>query len=179
MLFCDIGTSDPQDRHEDRMIRLRKEQATKQSTPDGAQLRGGTVVTVPAPSQWMHQAICILALREGNAIQDRPRQKNDHANIAGTAIKATRGTVGRLSTQNSPGPKVSSLTRRRTLHCRYESHTIRRIDLKTGTIQTILGDGTRVHWARPPVFSSNKERHDLYRRRENNRVLAVSENLTR
>jgi DNA-binding beta-propeller fold protein YncE len=84
-----------------------------------------------------------LALREGNAIYriDTKTMKMHH--VAGTGEQGYAGDEGPARAAKLSGPKGLAYFRGRLYVADTESHTIRRIDLKTGIITTVLGTGRR------------------------------------
>jgi streptogramin lyase len=119
-------------------------------TPDGARVAGtplnGPRTLVLAPNGDLY-----LALREGNAIYRIDAGTKTLHHIAGTGESGYSGDGGPAanakfggSLARLAGPKGLALTPDGALVVAdTESHAIRRIDLKTGTISTILGTGEK------------------------------------
>ena len=114
-----------------------------QPTPDGAPV-AGTPLKGPRTLALAPNGDLYLALREGNAIYriDRRRQTLHH--VAGTGEQGYTGDGGPAVAAKLGGPKGLALAPDGALYIAdTESHVIRRIDLKTGIIRTVLGTGER------------------------------------
>jgi DNA-binding beta-propeller fold protein YncE len=114
----------------------------RRPTPDGAPLRG-TPLNGPRTIAFDRAGNLYLALREGNAIYrvDARRQTIHH--LAGTGEQGYSGDGGLARTARLAGPKGLAWARDRLDVADTENHVIRRIDLKTGLIRTVLGTGQR------------------------------------
>jgi sugar lactone lactonase YvrE len=85
-----------------------------------------------------------LALREGNAIYRIDRKTQTFHRVAGTGEQGYSGDGGPALNAKLSGPKGLVYTSDGSLYLAdTESHTIRRVDLKTGIISTALGTGQR------------------------------------
>ncbi len=86
-----------------------------------------------------------LALREGNAVYKIDLQKKMLFRVAGIGGKAGySGDNGPAIKAKLAGPKGISLDKQGNIFLAdTESHTIRRIDAKTGIITTLVGDGIK------------------------------------
>jgi len=143
LLICDIGN------HRIRQVDLSTGAietiggtGERLATPDGAPLRGtplnGPRTMVIGPDGTMY-----LALREGNAVyRIEPRTQTLH-HIAGTGEQGYSGDGGPARLAKLSGPKGLALSGRHLYLADTESHTIRRIDLVTAVITTVLGTGSR------------------------------------
>jgi DNA-binding beta-propeller fold protein YncE len=175
MLICDIGNF--RIRRIDMktgMISTYAGTGDKQPTPDGAPIEG-TSLNGPRAIAVDAQGNLYLALREGNAIYKIDPVKKVITHIAGTGEKGYTGDGGPAVDAKLSGPKGVSISPDGGLYIAdTESHTIRRIDLKTGTIKTILGDGTRGPLARPHGIFVDKKGKVFIDDSENNRVLTLS-----
>ena len=84
-----------------------------------------------------------LALREGNAIyRIAPRTRTLH-HLAGTGEQGYSGDGGPARLAKLAGPKGLALSGRALYLADTENHAIRKIDLGSGTITTVLGTGIR------------------------------------
>ena len=84
-----------------------------------------------------------LALREGNAIyRIAPKIRTLH-HVAGTGEPGYTGDGGPARLARLAGPKGLALSRRALYLADTENHAIRRVDLDSGTITTVLGTGVR------------------------------------
>jgi len=175
MLICDIGNF--RIRRIDMktgMISTYAGTGDKQPTPDGAPIEG-TSLNGPRAIAVDAQGNLYLALREGNAIYKIDPARKVITHIAGTGEKGYTGDGGPAVDAKLSGPKGVSISPDGGLYIAdTESHTIRRIDLKTGTIKTILGDGTRGPLARPHGIFVDKKGKVFIDDSENNRVLTLS-----
>jgi sugar lactone lactonase YvrE len=144
MLVCDIGN------HRIRRIDLALGAIStwagtgeKKPTPDGAPLEGAPL-NGPRAIDIDPAGNLYLALREGNAVyRIDPKEKRIH-HLAGTGEKGYTGDGGPAKAAKLSGPKGIAWAPDGSVYIAdTESHTIRRIDLKSGTISTVLGTGTR------------------------------------
>ena len=113
------------------------------ASPDGAPLAGtplnGPRTMVPAPNGDL-----FLALREGNAVYRIDYRTKTLHRVAGTGQSGYSGDGGPALQANLGGPKGLAYSSRGELFVAdTENHVIRRINLSTGIISTVLGDGTR------------------------------------
>lgn len=103
----------------------------------GAPLNGPRAVDVD------HAGHIYLATREGNAIYRLDPDGTIHR-VAGTGEKGYAGDGGPALRARLSGPKGISWSPESALYLAdTENHVIRRIDLKTGVITTVVGTGTR------------------------------------
>jgi len=112
-------------------------------TPDGSPL-AGTPLNGPRAVTTDPAGNIYLVLREGNAVYRI--DANDHRihHLAGTGEQGYTGDGGPARLAKLSGPKGISWAPDGSLYIAdTESHTIRRIDLKTGIIQTVAGTGER------------------------------------
>jgi sugar lactone lactonase YvrE len=85
-----------------------------------------------------------LALREGNAILRIDSATQTFRRIAGTGEQGYAGDGGPALQAKLGGPKGLALSADRQLYIAdTENHAIRRIDLASGVIRTVLGNGQR------------------------------------
>lgn len=114
-----------------------------QPTPDGAPL-AGTPLNGPRAIDADGKGNLYLALREGNAVYRIDLKQKRIFHVAGTGEKGYEGDGGPAKTAKLSGPKGVAYAPDRSLYIAdTESHTIRRIDLKSGRIETVLGTGQR------------------------------------
>jgi sugar lactone lactonase YvrE len=117
----------------------------KKPTPDGAPL-AGTPLNGPRAIDVDAKGNLYLALREGNAIYRIDPTAKVISHVAGTGEKGYTGDGGPAKQAKLSGPKGVALSPDGGLYIAdTESHTIRRIDLKDGTIRTVLGNLARPH----------------------------------
>lgn len=171
LLICDIGNN--RIRRVDSKTGIIDTYAgtgDKLPTPDGAPLKG-TPLNGPRAIDVDAKGNLYLALREGNAIYRIDPSAKVITHVAGTGEKGYTGDGGPAKIAKLSGPKGVALSPDgRSLYIAdTESHTIRRIDLKDGTIQTVLGDLKRPHG----VFIDKKG--TVYvADSENNRILRLT-----
>jgi sugar lactone lactonase YvrE len=144
LLICDIGN-----------LRIRRVNVrtgiistyagTGQSaaTPDGAPVRG-TPLRGPRTIEVAPNGDLFIALREGNAIYRVDASTQTLHHIAGTGEQGYSGDGGLALKAKLGGPKGLSLSPDGFLYVAdTENHAIRRINLATGLIETVLGTGVR------------------------------------
>jgi DNA-binding beta-propeller fold protein YncE len=116
----------------------------KKPTPDGAP-RAGTPLFGPRALAFDKDGNAYLALREGNQIFRIDASPHTLHHLAGTGQQGHTGNNGPARLATPPGPKGLALSPDARLNdpADTESHTIRAIDLTTGTITLIAGTGQR------------------------------------
>ena len=144
LLICDIGN------HRVRVvdgksgtIRTLAGTGATDRTPDEAPIAGTplngprSIATDPAGSIY-------LVLREGNAVFRLTPRENRLSRIAGTGQKGFSGDGGPALEATFNGPKGIAYASDRSLYIvDTENHAIRRVDLRTGRITTVLGTGQK------------------------------------
>jgi sugar lactone lactonase YvrE len=143
LLICDIGN------HRIRRVefatgRIETWGGTGEAaaTPDGAPL-AGTPLNGPRTIAFDESGDLYLALREGNAIVRIDRRTTTIRHVAGTGEQGYSGDGGPARAARLAGPKGLAWRRDRLFVADTENHVIRRIDLKSGIIATLLGTGQR------------------------------------
>lgn len=144
LLICDIGN------HRIRRVDLRggtvetyAGTGEKLPTPDGAPL-AGTPLNGPRALDLDPQGNLYLALREGNAVYRIDPKAGRIHHLAGTGEKGYTGDGGPARQARLSGPKgIAWAPDGSVFIADTESHTVRRIDLKTGVITTVVGTGER------------------------------------
>lgn len=144
LLVCDIGN------HRIRRVDMKTGTietwagtGERKPTPDGAPL-AGTPLNGPRALDLDPKGNVYLALREGNAVyRIDPKQRTIH-HLAGTGEKGYQGDGGPARQALLSGPKGIAWSPDGGVYIAdTESHTIRRIDLKSGLISTVVGTGVR------------------------------------
>jgi sugar lactone lactonase YvrE len=154
ILICDIGNQ--------RIRRLHLDTGTidtyagtgeAKPTADGAPI-AGTPLNGPRTMALAMNGDLYLALREGNAILRIDASTQTFHRIAGTGEQGYAGDGGPALQAKLGGPKGLALSANRQLYVAdTENHVIRRIDLATGMINTVLGTGQRGDGPEPdPLF---------------------------
>ena len=115
-----------------------------QSTPDGAP-RAGTPLNGPRTFAAAPDGTLYLALREGNAIYRIDARTNTLHHVAGTGKQGWSGDGGPAREALLGGPKglAYDATRALLYVADTENHVIRKIDVRSGIITTVLGSGQR------------------------------------
>jgi DNA-binding beta-propeller fold protein YncE len=143
LLVCDIGN------HRIRQIDLVtgvietfSGTGERQPTPDGAPV-SNTPLNGPRTITFDRSGTLYLALREGNAIYRVSGKTSTIHHVAGTGEQGYSGDGGQARVAKLAGPKGLAWSRDSLYVADTESHVIRKIDLETGIIQTVLGTGQR------------------------------------
>jgi streptogramin lyase len=144
LLICDIGN------HRIRRVDLRKGMietwagtGERKPTPDGAPI-AGTPLNGPRAITSDPEGNLYLVLREGNAVYRMDVRAGKIFHVAGTGESGYTGDGGPAKLAKLSGPKGISWAPDGSLYLAdTESHTIRRVDLKSGVITTVAGTGKR------------------------------------
>ena len=143
LFVCDIGN------HRIRIIDMKTRTIStfsgtgkKAKTKDGGKipevdLKGPRAIDVVGNTIW-------LALREGNAVYRLELDKGTIHHVAGTGKKGFTGNGGPAKKATLSGPKGIAVGPKGNVYLAdTESHTIRMIDLETGKLELIAGDGKK------------------------------------
>jgi DNA-binding beta-propeller fold protein YncE len=144
LLICDIGN------HRIRRVDLSTGMmstyagTSERKVPaDGAPLAGAPL-NGPRAIAIDPQGNLYVVLREGNSVYRIDPKAGVVTHVAGTGEKGHDGDGGPAKQAKLNGPKGVSWAPDNSLYIAdTESHTIRRIDLKTGIITTVVGTGER------------------------------------
>lgn len=112
------------------------------TTPDGAPL-AGTPLDGPRSIAIDAAGDLYLALREGNAIYRVDVTTRTLHHVAGTGEQGYTGDGGPARLARFAGPKGLAWWRDTLYVADTENHVVRRIDLRSGTVTTVLGTGRR------------------------------------
>ncbi|HEU0008546.1 MAG TPA: hypothetical protein VFT34_01895, partial [Verrucomicrobiae bacterium] len=113
----------------------------KAPTPDGAPI-AGTPLNGPRAIDFDRDGNLWLALREGNAVYKLDLRAGTVHHIAGTGKQGFTGDGGPAKLATLSGPKGLSIGPDGNVYLAdTESHSIRMIDLKKGTLELIAGTG--------------------------------------
>ena len=153
LLICDLGNHRIRRLHpETGMIESWAGTGETTATPEGAPVKG-TPLNGPRTLVMAANGDFYVALREGNAILRIDRKTGAYHRIGGSgaagysgdggpALNATFGGSARGQAARLAGPKGLALASGGRLYVAdTDSNAIREIDLKTGIISTILGNG--------------------------------------
>jgi DNA-binding beta-propeller fold protein YncE len=144
LLICDIGN------HRVRRVDLAAGTietwagtGERKPTPDGAPITG-TPLNGPRAITVAPDGQLYLVLREGNAVYRIDPRAGRIFHLAGTGEQGHTGDGGPAKDAKLSGPKGIAWSPDGSLYLAdTESHTIRRIDLKSGVISTVIGMGQR------------------------------------
>ena len=143
LLICDIGN------HRIRQVAFSSGTidtfggtGERQPTPDGAPVKGAPL-NGPRTIAVNRDGDLYLALREGNAIYRIARNTATIHHLAGTGEQGYSGDGGPARVASLAGPKGLAYARDNLYVADTENHVVRRIDLRTGIITTVLGTGQR------------------------------------
>jgi sugar lactone lactonase YvrE len=164
LLICDVGNS--RIRRLDLktgIIQTFAGNGERKPTPDGAPL-SGTPLNGPRTIDVDPKGNLFLALREGNAVYRIDAKKDRIFLVAGTGEQGYSGDGGPAREAKFAGPKGLTYAPDNSLYVAdTENHVIRRIDLKLGTIGTVLGTGSRGDGPEPDPRTCKLNRpHGVY-----------------
>jgi DNA-binding beta-propeller fold protein YncE len=112
-------------------------------TPDGARL-SGTPLNGPRAIDFDPSGNLWIALREGNAIYRIDCKTRTIHHIAGNGKKGFTGNGGPAKEATLSGPKGIAVGPDRNIYfADTESHSIRMVDLKEGTVELVAGTGQK------------------------------------
>jgi len=145
LLICDIGNSRVRRvEMETGIINTLSGTGERETTPDIAPLQG-TPLLGPRSLDTDPAGNAYLVLREGNAVFKLDIRANRLERIAGTGERGYSGDGGAALAATFNGPKgIAYSALDQSLYIvDTENHVIRRMQLATGTIETVLGSGER------------------------------------
>ena len=143
LLICDLGNQRIRRLHLDTgIIETWAGNGQTSETPDSAPV-SGTPLRGPRTMAVAPNGDLYLALREGNAILRIDAGTHTLHRIAGTGQQAYAGDGGPALAAALGGPKGLAYTTGGLYLADTENHVIRRIDLASGIISTVLGTGVR------------------------------------
>jgi DNA-binding beta-propeller fold protein YncE len=163
LLVCDIGN------HRVRRVDLATGTidtvggtGERAATPDGAALRG-TPLNGPRTMVFDRDGQLYLALREGNAIYRVDARTTTLHHLAGTGQQGYTGDGGPARSATLSGPKGLAWSPGALYVADTENHVIRRIDLRSAVITTVLGTGQRGDGPEPdPLRCALNRPHGLW-----------------
>ena len=143
LYVCDIGN------HRIRKIDMKTKMifnfsgtGKKGKTKDGGKIKevdlnGPRTIDVVGNTMW-------LALREGNAVYRLDLKRGTIHHVAGTGKKGFTGNGGPAKKAALSGPKGIAVGPKGNIYLAdTESHTVRMINIKTGKLELIAGDGKK------------------------------------
>ncbi|MBI3852100.1 MAG: SMP-30/gluconolactonase/LRE family protein [Verrucomicrobia bacterium] len=111
------------------------------STPDGARIEG-TPLNGPRAIDFDRAGNLWLALREGNQVLKLDLKTGTIHHVAGTGKKGFTGNGGPAKDATLSGPKGIAVAPNGNIYLAdTESHSIRMIDLRKGTLELVAGTG--------------------------------------
>lgn len=145
LLICDLGNGRlRQVSRETGLINTIAGTDGKGETPASGPMLG-TPLRGPRTLDTDRDGNAFLVLRDGNAIFQLDLDSNNMKKIAGTGLQGYSGDGGNALSATFNGPKGIAYSR--TDNSLYvadtENHAVRKIDLATGLIDTVLGNGER------------------------------------
>lgn len=115
----------------------------KKTSPDGSQIEGSSLHG-PRALAFAPDGQLWLALREGNAVLRLDPKAGTIRHIAGTGKSGFTGNGGPALKATLSGPKCVGLDAAGNVYLAdTESHSIRMIDIKKGTLELLVGDGKK------------------------------------
>lgn len=156
----------------------------RKTTPDGASLNGTPLQAPRAICSHDEGGVLYIVLRDSNCIVRLDLKTQRYTHIAGTGERGYSGDGGPAKLARLWGPKGLACTSDNgLLVADTENQVIRRIDLKSGIIQTILGTGergdgpdgdpARCKLARPHGVAANSRGAVYVSDSENNRIRLI------
>lgn len=143
LLICDLANNRIRRLHLDTgIIETWAGTGATAATPDTAPVKG-TPLHSPRTIAMAPNGDLFLALREGNAIFRIDAATQTLHRVAGTGEQGYVGDGGPALNAKLSGPKGLEYHDGNLYLADTESHTIRRVDLSTGIISTVLGTGER------------------------------------
>lgn len=178
LYICDIGN------HRVRQVDLRSGiistfagTGDRKPTPDGAKIMG-TPLNGPRALDFDRDGNLILALREGNAVYRIDLATETFRHLAGTGKQGYAGDGGPAVKATLAGPKGVALGPDGDLYLAdTESHTIRVLRARSGTIETVVGDGKKGDGPDGPALSCRLARpHGVFVDRQGGIYIGDSDN---
>jgi len=115
----------------------------KRTAPDGSPITGSPLHG-PRALAFGPDGICWLALREGNALLRLDPEANTLTRVAGNGQSGFTGNGGPALEAKLAGPKCVALDAAGNVYLAdTESHSIRYLDAKKGTIEVLVGNGLK------------------------------------
>lgn len=149
----------------------------RKPTPEGALLLG-TPLNGPRAVDFGPDGAALLALREGNQILRIDRFGNTVSRVAGTGVAGFTGNGGPALDATLSGPKGIAVAPDGHIYfADTESHSIRRINTRTGVMELVAGDGKRGDGPDGPAESCRLNRpHGIFAAPDGSIYVGDSEN---
>lgn len=115
----------------------------KKTAPDDSPITG-SALHGPRALAFAPDGRCWLALREGNALLQLDPKANTLKRVAGTGKSGFTGNGGPALAATLAGPKCVALDATGNVYLAdTESHSIRYLDMKRGTLEVLVGNGKK------------------------------------
>jgi DNA-binding beta-propeller fold protein YncE len=158
---------------------------TKRPTPDGARVGPLLPLNGPRAIDFDADGNLWLALREGNAVYRIDMKAQTIHHVAGTGKQGFTGNGGPAKDATLSGPKGIAVGPDGDVYLAdTESHSVRRIDLKRGTLELVAGTGgkgdgpdgepLKCRFARPHGIFVDRDGAVFVGDSENHRVRVIS-----
>lgn len=149
----------------------------KKTAVDGS-LIGGGALHGPRAMALADDGNIWLALREGNAVLKLDTHTNRIDRVAGTGKSGFTGNGGPAALATLSGPKCVSLDRAGNVYLAdTESHSIRRINVASGNLELLVGDGKRGDGPDGPALECQLARpHGVFVESDGSVLIGDSEN---
>ena len=151
---------------------------TKRRTPDGAKIGPDLPLNGPRAIDFDAGGNLWLALREGNAVYRLDMKAGTIHHVAGTGKQGFTGNGGPAKDATLSGPKGLAVGPDGNVYLAdTESHSVRMIDVKRGTLELIGGTGERGDGPDGDALKCRFARpHGIYVDRDGNVIVGDSEN---
>jgi streptogramin lyase len=135
----------------------------KKTSPDGSKIAEASL-NGPRALAFAADGTLWLALREGNAVLKLDTKAGTLNRIAGTGKSGFTGNGGPALQATLSGPKCVSLDAKGNVYLAdTESHSIRMIDVKKGTLELLVGDGKKADGPDGPALKCRLARpHSVF-----------------
>jgi DNA-binding beta-propeller fold protein YncE len=158
---------------------------TRRPTPDGAKVSPSLPLNGPRAIDFDADGNLWLALREGNAVYRIDMKAGTIHHVAGTGKQGFTGNGGPAKAATLSGPKGISVGPDGNVYLAdTESHSVRMIDVKRGTLELIAGtgekgdgpdgDALKCRFARPHGIYVDRDGAILVGDSENHRVRVIT-----
>ena len=158
---------------------------TRRPTPDGAKVSPSLPLNGPRAIDFDAEGNLWLALREGNAVYKLDMKAGTIHHVAGTGKPGFAGNGGPAKAATLSGPKGISVGPDGNVYLAdTESHSVRMIDVKRGTLELVAGtgekgdgpdgDALKCRFARPHGIYVDRDGAILVGDSENHRVRVIT-----
>jgi streptogramin lyase len=148
------------------------------TAPDGSPI-AGSPLHGPRALAFGGDGKCYLALREGNALLLLDPKANTIKRVAGTGKSGFTGNGGPALEARLAGPKAVGLDAKGNVYLAdTESHSIRYLDVRRGTIEVLVGNGKKADGpdGRDPLNCQLARPHGVFVDKDGSVFIGDSEN---